>query len=138
MEARTRRLAVVGAHLDGQPPNHQLPGRGPRLVETTWTASEYRLVALPGTLPPKPGLSRTPGSGAAIQVEVWELGEAEFGSFVAEVPPPLAIGTLALEGGAEVSGFVCEPWALQGAEDISRHGGWRAYLASGEAARLRG
>ena len=122
MEARTRRLAVVGAHLDGQPPNHQLPGRGPRLVETTWTASEYRLVSLPGTVPPKPGLSRTPGSG----------------SFVAEVAPPLAIGTLALEGGAEVSGFVCEPWALEGAEDISRHGGWRAYLASGEAARLRG
>ena len=138
LEARTRRLAVVGAHLDGQPLNHQLTSRGARLVATTATAPEYRLVALPGTVPPKPGLARTPDGGAAIEVEVWELGEAEFGSFVAEVPPPLAIGTLALADGSRVSGFVCEPWALDGAEDISRHGGWRAYLASGEAATLPG
>ena len=135
LEARTVRLAVVGAHLAGQPLNHQLTGRGARLVSTTRTAAEYRLVALPGTVPPKPGLARAPdGGGAAIEVEVWELGEREFGSFVAEVPPPLAIGTLALEGGEEVCGFVCEPWALEGARDISHLGGWRAYLAAGDSA----
>jgi len=61
-----------------------------------------------------------------------------FGSFVAEVLPPLAIRTLAMADGSRVSGFVCEPWALDGAEDISHHGGWRAYLASGEAATLPG
>ena len=107
-------------------------------MATTATAPEYRLVALPGTVPPKPGLARTPGDGVAIEVEVWELGEAEFGSFVAEVPPPLAIGTLALADGSQVSGFVCEPWALEGAPDISHHGGWRAYLASEGAATLPG
>jgi allophanate hydrolase len=130
-EARTVRLAVVGAHLRGQPLNHQLTGRGARLVAATRTSADYRLHRLPGTVPPKPGLVRAPGQGAvAIEVEVWELGEREFGSFVAEVPPPLAIGTVRLESGDEVAGFVCEPGALDGAEDISHHGGWRAFLAS--------
>lgn len=129
--ARTTRIAVVGAHLSGQPLNHQLTGRGARLVAATRTAADYRLHRLPGTVPPKPGLVRAPGPDAvAIEVEVWELGEAEFGSFVDEVPPPLAIGTVRLADGSDVAGFVCEPGALEGAEDISRHGGWRAFLAS--------
>jgi allophanate hydrolase len=130
-EARTVRLAVVGAHLRGQPLNHQLTGRGARLVAATRTSADYRLHALAGTVPPKPGLVRAPGPEAvAVEVEVWELGEAEFGSFVAEVPPPLAIGTVRLEGGEDVAGFVCEPGGLVGARDISHHGGWRAFLAS--------
>ncbi len=131
-EGRSVRIAVVGAHLTGQPLNHQLTGRGGRLVAATRTSSDYRLHRLPGTVPPKPGLVRAPGPDAvAIEVEVWELDEAAFGSFVAEVPPPLAIGTVRLEGGDEVAGFVCEPAALEGARDISHHGGWRAFLAAG-------
>jgi allophanate hydrolase len=63
---------------------------------------------------------------------VWELGEAAFGSFVAAVPPPLAIGTLLLEDGTAVKGFLCEAHAVAGADDISRYGGWRAYLAGRE------
>lgn len=123
---------MVGAHLSGQPLNRQLTGRGARLVAATRTSADYRLYRLPGTVPPKPGLVRTAGPGAvAIEIEVWELGEAEFGSFVAEVPPPLAIGTVSLESGEDVAGFVCEPGALDGASDISQHGGWRAYLAAG-------
>ena len=131
-EGRSVRIAVVGAHLSGQPLNHQLTGRGGRLVAATRTSRDYRLHRLPGTVPPKPGLVRAPGPDAvAVEVEVWELGEAEFGSFVAEVPPPLAIGTVELEGGDAVAGFVCEPGALEGARDISHHGGWRAFLAAG-------
>ncbi|MEO8352348.1 MAG: allophanate hydrolase, partial [Chthoniobacteraceae bacterium] len=53
-------LAVVGAHLAGQPLNHQLTGRGGKLIRTARTASDYRLFALAGTLPPKPGLVREP------------------------------------------------------------------------------
>ncbi len=125
------RLAVVGAHLVGQPLNHQLTGRGARLIATTRTAPEYRLYALSGTVPAKPGLVHAPGGGgAAVEVEVWEMGAREFGGFVAEVPPPLAIGTVVLDGGEAVKGFVCEPHAVDGARDISRLGGWRAYLAS--------
>jgi len=131
-ERRTVRLAVVGAHLTGQPLEHQLTTRGGRRVLTTRTAPGYRLYALAGTVPPKPGLVRVPEGGVAIEVEVWELDEAAFGSFTAEVPPPLAIGTLRLADGEEVAGFVCEPAALDGARDISSHGGWRAYLRDGD------
>jgi allophanate hydrolase len=90
----------------------------------------YRLYALTGTVPPKPGLVRVAGEeGAAIEVEVWEIGEAAFGSLVAAIPPPLAIGTVTLEDGEAVKGFLCEAHAVAGAEDISGYGGWRGYLA---------
>ena len=125
--AASVRLAVVGAHLSGQPLNHQLVGRGAHLVRSTRTARSYRLYALQGTSPPKPGLVRVDGNGASIEVEVWELTHQAFGSFVAEVPAPLVIGTVELEDGSTVKGFLCEPRALEGARDITAHGGWRAF-----------
>lgn len=129
-------VAVVGAHLAGQPLNGQLTGRRARLVRAARTAPCYRLYALAGPVPPKPGLKRVipgdGGEGASIEVEVWEMPLDRFGSFVALVPPPLAIGTLLLDDGSAVKGFVCEPYALapEAAADITAHGGWRAYLAS--------
>ena len=124
------RVAVAGAHLSGQPLNRELIERAGRLVRRCRTAPVYRLYALAGTAPPKPGLVRVGGGpGAAIEVEIWELDEAAFGGFVAAMPPPLAIGTVTLEDGEAVKGFLCEPHAVTGAEDISGYGGWRAYLA---------
>jgi allophanate hydrolase len=124
----TVQLAVVGAHLEGQPLNWQLLERGARKLATLETAARYRLYALRNTEPPKPGLARVADDGAAIQVEVWELPLRRFGEFVAEVPAPLAIGSLELADGRWVKGFVCEPAVLADAEDISAFGGWRAWL----------
>jgi len=122
-------LAVVGAHLTGQPLNWQLTDRGARLVRTCRTAREYRLYALDRTMPPKPGLVRDPGfEGPGIEVEVWAVPEEKFGSFVAAVPPPLGIGNAVLEDGSSVKCFVCEPYAVAGAAEITRFGGWRAYV----------
>ena len=126
----TVRVAVVGAHLAGQPLNHQLVRRGGKLIAATHTAPGYRLFHLTGTVPPKPGLVRAADGGAAIEVEVWELGVAEFGAFTAEVPPPLGIGNVTLADGSSVKGFMCEPGSLDGSDEITRFGGWRAYLAS--------
>jgi allophanate hydrolase len=123
-------VAVVGAHLSGMPLNTQLTERGARLLEATQTAAEYRFFALPGTVPPKPGLLRVAQGGAAIVVELWAMPVAHFGSFVGLIPAPLGIGTLKLADGREVKGFICEPWALEGAEDITEFGGWRAFMAS--------
>jgi allophanate hydrolase len=123
-------LAVVGAHLSGQPLNHQLTDRDAALVRTTATAPVYRFHAL-DTEPPKPGLVRVAsddGGAGSIEVEVWELDDAGFGSFVALVPPPLCIGTVELLDGTQVKGFLCEPHALVDAPDITATGGWRAYL----------
>jgi allophanate hydrolase len=123
-------LAVVGAHLAGQPLNHQLLNRAARLVRSCKSAPQYRFYALAGTVPPKPGLVRiAPGeAGAGVELEIWEMSESAFGSFVAAVPPPMVIGTLELEDGSWVKGFLCEPYALAGSRDISSTGGWRAYL----------
>jgi allophanate hydrolase len=128
--APVTRVAVCGAHLSGLPLNGQLIRLGASLVKATKTAPCYRLFALPGTTPPKPGLVRVAESGAAIAVEVWELPTAAFGHFVAAIPAPLGIGTIALEDESPVQGFLCEAAAVVGAEDVTAFGGWRAYLAA--------
>ena len=123
----TVKLAVVGAHLEGMPLHWQLTSRGANFVGAFTTAPNYRLYAMADSVPPKPALVHST-EGAAIALEVYELGLAEFGSFVAEVPPPLAIGTVTLADGSSVKGFVAEPRALTGAEDITQLGGWRAFI----------
>lgn len=123
------RLAVVGAHLVGQPLNHQLTSRGASLVASTRTAPCYRLHALP-TEPPKPALERVPPddpAGRSIEVEVWDLDDVGFASFVDEIPAPLGVGRVLLHDGTDVAGFICEPIALAGAMEITHHRGWRAY-----------
>ncbi len=125
----TLKLAVVGAHLSGLPLNGQLTKRGATLLHSTTTAAAYRLYALPGTTPPKPGLLRVAAGGVAVAVEVWAMPQTAVGSFLALIPPPLGLGSIELADGSPVHGFLCEAHALAGATDISQHGGWRAYLA---------
>jgi allophanate hydrolase len=123
-------IAVVGAHLSGMALNGELKALDGRLLQTTTTAHDYRLYALRGTAPPKPGLLRVEaGLGAAIEVEVWALTTKAFGEFVANVPPPMSIGTVRLADRSTVKGFLVEPQATIGARDISQYGGWRAFLA---------
>ena len=124
------KLAVVGAHLHGMPLHWQLTSRDARLVRRARTAPAYRLYAMTNTTPLKPALIHAGHGGVAIELEVYELGLEAFGSFVTEVPPPLAIGTVTLEDSSSVKGFVAEPRAIEGAEDISALGGWRAFIAS--------
>jgi allophanate hydrolase len=127
----TVKVAVVGAHLNGLPLNHELVQRGARLERTVRTAARYRLYALPGTTPPKPGLVRDgSGIGKSIELEVWQMPASAFGSFVAAIPSPLGIGRIELEDGQWVQGFLSESWAVTNAEDISHFGGWRRYLAA--------
>jgi allophanate hydrolase len=133
MEPSSERIeiAAVGAHLSGLPLNRELTEIGGTLVREARTTADYRLYALPGTVPPKPGLLRVaPGAGAAIAVEVWSLEPAAFGGFVARIPPPLGVGTIAFEDGSSAKGFIVEAQAVAGAEDISRFGGWRAFVAA--------
>lgn len=123
-------LAVVGAHLRGMPLNHQLTAAGGIFLSEARTAPVYRLHALDVTPPRKPGLRRIQSSetGASIELELWALSPDAFASFVHAIPAPLGIGKIVLEDGRDVSGFICEGCALRDAEDISHHGGWRAYL----------
>jgi allophanate hydrolase len=127
-------IAVVGAHLSGMPLNGELRALNARLLRVTATAPDYRLFALPGTIPPKPGLKRVdPAAGTAIAVEIWALAPDAFGQFVANIPPPMTIGTLRLEDGSTVKGFLAEPAAFEDARDISKFGGWRNFIAQAKA-----
>ena len=127
-------LAVVGAHLSGMSLNQELTERGASFVKAVATEPAYRLYALPGGPPRRPGLVRVGSGGAAIAVEVWALSPEAFGTFIAGVPAPLGIGTLALADGTTAKGFLCEPAGTEGAEDITRFGGWRDYIAALETA----
>lgn len=123
-------VAVCGAHMTGLPLNGQLTSRGGWLVATTSTTAEYRLFALPGGPPCRPGLVRVEQGGAAIAIEVWRMPIERFGDFVAGIPAPLGIGRLRTAEGSEVCGFLCEAAGTAGAEDITRLGGWRSYLSN--------
>lgn len=128
-------LAVVGAHLSGMPLNHQLTSRGATFLHATETTADYRLYALSGTVPPKPGLLRVAdGAGQPIAVEVWALSPQAFGSFVAEIPAPLGIGAVRLADGSETKGFLVEAEAVTSARDISAYGSWRTFMAETAAA----
>ena len=125
-------LAVLGAHLSGMPLNHELTERGASFVKTAETEPVYRLYALPDGPPPRPGMVRTARGGAAISVEVWAMTPQAFGDFIAGVPAPLGIGTVRLADGTSVKCFLCEAAGTDGAEDITRFGDWRAYIAARE------
>ncbi|QJE94927.1 allophanate hydrolase [Luteolibacter luteus] len=125
-------VAVCGAHLEGLPLHWQLADRGASLRDRTRTAPVYRMYVIPasGKLPPRPALIRDESRTAAIDVEVWELDPAAFGDFVSQIPAPLGIGKVLLANGEEVPGFIAEPRAAAGAEEITSFGGWKAWLAS--------
>ena len=123
-------VVVCGAHLEGLPLHWQLADRGAVLRSRTRTAAVYRMFVIPaaGSLPPRPALIRDEGKGGAIEVEVWELSPAAFGDFVSKIPGPLGIGKVLLENGEELPGFIAEPRAADGAEEITAFGGWKAWL----------
>ncbi|CAI6285447.1 unnamed protein product [Periconia digitata] len=132
-------VAVVGAHLRGFPLNGDLTSREAKLHRATKTSPSYRLFALNGTVPAKPGLRRAIAGerGRQIELEVWHMPETQFGSFMATIPFPLGIGQIELEDCTWVNGFVCEYSALSDALDITNFGGWRTYTNSTQLSKQK-
>ncbi|ALI26005.1 Allophanate hydrolase [Mycolicibacterium fortuitum] len=121
-------LAVFGAHLRGQPLEHQLTGRGARWAGPITTAPRYRLYAL-DTVPPKPGLIRVGDGGAPIVGERWLLSPAALGEFLAELPAPMLLGKVELDDGRWITGFGCDHIAPTQGRDITEYRGWLAAMA---------
>ncbi|MFV8053116.1 allophanate hydrolase [Mycobacterium sp. 48b] len=121
-------LAVFGAHLRGQPLEHQLTGRGARWAGPITTAPHYRLYAL-DTVPPKPGLTRVAEGGAPIVGERWLLSPAALGEFLAELPAPMLLGKVELDDGRWITGFGCDHIAPTQGRDITEYRGWLAAMA---------
>ncbi|KAK6004837.1 hypothetical protein QM012_007616 [Aureobasidium pullulans] len=120
-------LAVVGAHLSGFPLNHDLVKLDAILQTRTTTSPRYRLYELQNTAPPKPGFVRAPDHGACIDIEVWSIPSNAVGRFLTTIPSPLGLGSIELSNGRWVTGFICEPYGLHDAKDITQYGGWRTY-----------
>lgn len=136
------RVAVVGAHLAGEPLHGALLALGATLECAARTAPEYRLFALAQDATPtgapavpvaRPGLLRVPAGGEPIAAEVYRVPLTALGALVASVPAPLGIGTVRLEDGTAVLGFLCEAAGTHDALDITEHGGWRAYRRAGSS-----
>ena len=122
-------LAVVGAHLVGFPLNSQLIERGATLLETTQTAPKYAFYELAGGPILKPGLVKQTDGGESIELEIWAMPKQHLGSFLALIPSPLGLGKVELIDGRQVVGFICEPYGIEGATDITHTGGWRNWMA---------
>ncbi|HEY2617730.1 MAG TPA: allophanate hydrolase [Acetobacteraceae bacterium] len=120
-------LFCIGAHMSGLPLNHQLTELGGRFLRATQTAPQYRLYALGK----RPAMVRA-ADGAAIDGEVWALPTSSVGTLLAQVPTPLGFGTVQLTDGPCL-GFLAEAAGIAGVRDITGHGGWRLWLASGES-----
>lgn len=124
-------IAVVGAHMSGLPLNKELTSLGGMFLQASRTAADYRLFALAGTSPARPGLLRVPANeGHPVELEIWSLPAEGFGRFVAAIPAPLSIGTIRLWDGQAVKGFLVEAEGVAGARDVSSYGGWRAAIAA--------
>lgn len=121
------KLAVCGLHMRGYQLNYQLQELGAEFVSRTYTGAEYLLYAL-NTVPPKPGLIKTVEGGQKIEVEVFNISYEGLGKFLEQIPSPLGLGKITLEDGSSVIGFICEPYAIEDATDITSFGGWRYYF----------
>ncbi|MYL29684.1 allophanate hydrolase [Halobacillus halophilus] len=117
-------FAVCGLHMRGYPLETQMIEAGAVFVKEEKTAARYQLVKLPGE-PEKPGMIKQLHSGTSVEVEIWDMPLRSLGAFTTSIPAPLGLGKVELEDGSEVSGFICEGYAGDIAEDISELGGWR-------------
>lgn len=126
----TLEIALVGAHMAGLPLNAGITALGGRFLRAAETGPCYRLFALPGGPPARPGLLQVEaGTGFAIALEVWAIPSERVGALLASIPAPLGLGTLRLADGTAPKGFLVEAEGTRGAEDISGFSGWRAFLA---------
>ena len=125
----TMDLAVVGAHLSNFPLNIDLLTLDASLSQRTTTSPNYKLYELQNTTPAKPGLARDP-QGSRIEVEIWTMPVSNVGAFLGTISSPLGLGSVEMADGRWVKGFICEPYGLVGARDVTAWGGWRAYKAS--------
>ncbi|HEY5051183.1 MAG TPA: allophanate hydrolase, partial [Acidothermaceae bacterium] len=126
--AVTTLLAVAGAHRRGHPLHDQLLALGATYSETTWTAAAYRMYALEGAGPRRPGLVRVDSGGEAIEVELFVVPVDMLGTLLTQIQAPLGLGRLTLADGRSVSGFLCEAYVATTTHDITKFGSWPAYL----------
>ena len=130
-DSRYLDVLVCGAHMQGLPLNWQLTDRGGKFIRSVKTQAAYRLLALPGDGVKRPALVYDAASGVSIGAEIWRLPIASVGSFLRDIPSPLGLGSVFLQDGSCVTGFIAAEGAVDGeSRDVSEFGDWRAFLRS--------
>ena len=122
-------LAVNGTLMRGLELNGNLVAAGATFVREVRTAPVYRLWSINDR---HPAMVRVASGGVAVALEVWSVPAAGLAGILLAEPPGLSIGKVRLEDGSEVLGVLGEPILCEGQREITAHGGWRAYVASGE------
>jgi hypothetical protein len=120
-------LAVNGTLMRGLELNGNMLGAGARFVREATTVPCYRLWSIEDR---HPAMIRVAVGGASIAVEVWDVPPKGLATILMQEPPGLCIGKVVLSDGEELLGVLGEPLLCEGQREITRHGGWRAYMAS--------
>lgn len=141
-------LAVCGLHMRGQKLEHQLTDLGATFNRTCRSSPVYELYAITdsATSVCKPGMIAVGrGKGKAIELDIWNLPLQRLGQFFKQIPSPLGLGTVFLEDGSSVKGFICEGYvaslsssntqnvdmsgqAILKVDNITQLMSWRRYL----------
>lgn len=121
------RLAVNGTLMRGLALNGNLLAAGATFVRETTTSPSYRLWSIGDR---HPAMIRASRGGAAIAVEVWEVPAAGLASILLGEPSGLCVGKVRLADGEETLGVLGEPALCKGQREITKYGGWRAYVAA--------
>jgi len=124
---KTTLLAVNGTLMRGLALNANLVDAGATFVREDETAACYRIWSIGDR---HPAMLRTPGEGAHIAVELWDVPVEGLAGILLSEPPGLAIGKVVLRDGTIVLGVLGEPFLCDGQLEITPFGGWRAYTAS--------
>ena len=130
-------LAVAGAHMRGMPLEYQMHEAGASLLRTARTAPCYQMKLVPGRGPLRPALVRVPEGGTSLDVEIWSMPLHSVGDFLDKIPAPLGLGTVLLDDGSSVHGFISESAMLNDAQDVSSFGSFRAVMAARETEAAR-
>ena len=121
-------VGVCGAHMSDLPLNWQLTDLDATFVKQTKTKEGYRLFVLENKDPIRPGMIYDSTSKYQIDVEVWSMPVENFGKFMKQIASPLGIGSVYLEDGSSVYGFLCESDYVKGAKEISKLSSWRKFI----------
>lgn len=127
---QTLKLAVNGTLMQGLSLNPNLLNVGATFEREAHTEPAYRLWSIDDRYP---AMLKVREGGRAVAVEIWQVPLAGLGIVLSQEPPGLAIGKLKLDDGEEVLGVIGEPLTVEGKQEITQYGGWRAYCeATGE------
>jgi len=123
----TIRLAVNGTLMRGLELHGNLIAAGATFARATTTGPHYRLWSIDDR---HPAMVRVACGGSPIAVEVWEVPAAGLAAILLSEPSGLCVGKVRLADGEETLGVLGEPLLCEGQREITKYGGWRAYLAA--------